>query len=383
MKFSIKLFLTTYLSLMASPSWAAYNVYVVNTEGNNISYFPSTNPLEQGIFSIPTSNGPYGLTITPDGLTAYVANSLSNTIVFFPLSDPNNYQQIPGFFQPVSIAITPDGLTAYVANISNGTITSFPLENPNDQTIISGFSHPGDLAITPDGLTMYVTDVTANAIVSFPLSDPSTITTLPTAFPSSFGDEGPGGIAITSDGLTVYVTPNDCDATAFISFPINDPSDVRTISIAPYHPAGYLDIPPDADIGYVGLGAGICFGTEIGSFPLSDPSNITRISGFNAPSGIATSTVPLPARNLSASQKRNQFAFESELFNQLQWEKSFGTITVAYNVYRNGTLIGTVSAGKPLRFQDHNRKPKVSYFYEVISINDQGIEGQATALTFP
>ena len=125
-------------------------------------------------------------------------------------------------------------------------------------------------------------------------------------------------------------------------------------------------------------------GNSIFVTTLANPASGSFIvsSKFVAPTGIATSPGPYPARNLTGFQKKVKFPFETELYNQLNWTASFGVATVAYKVYRNGTLIATVPATQ-LQFEDHDRKRGVSYFYEVFSVNAQGITGPAATLTLP
>ncbi len=67
---------------------------------------------------------PYYIAITPNGKTAYVANSNSGTVT--PISTATNKAgkaikvATPGL-SPVAIAITPNGKTAYAVNTSSGT----------------------------------------------------------------------------------------------------------------------------------------------------------------------------------------------------------------------------------------------------------------------
>ena len=65
---------------------------------------------------IPAGAGPDAIAITPDGKTAYVANSGSDTVT--PIETVTNTAgpPIPAGHEPGDIAITPDSKTAYVAN---------------------------------------------------------------------------------------------------------------------------------------------------------------------------------------------------------------------------------------------------------------------------
>ncbi|HLB53070.1 MAG TPA: beta-propeller fold lactonase family protein [Chlamydiales bacterium] len=362
-----------------------YTVYVSNTHTNDITYFPSNDVTDLNLITSLPLNSPFCMAIAPRGDIAYLANESNNNVIKFFLDNPSDYEIITGSFSsPTGIAITPDGTTAYVTNPANGTITSFPLSNPSDQTVISGLINPAGITISPNGQTAYVANGTGDNIISFPLANPSDQSVVPVTFPSGFGTEGPAGILISPDGSTLFVSPNSCDATVFIYFPIANPSDVTTITPSPYHPAGFFGLSPDGQTVYLGIGSGLCVvGEDIIRFPLNDPTLIEAISGFSAPTGIVTSPSALPPQNLSGKQKRNRFAFESELYNVLKWTDSFGIATAAYNVYRDGTLIATVPITASLRVEDHNRIPDVSYQYKVVSVNIQGIEGAFETITIP
>src|SRR5579862_4338480 len=90
-------------------------------------------------------------------ITVYVTNFRGGNIIYFPIDDPAMQTTIGDFGDPIDIAITPDGLTAYVADEFSGII-SFPLSNPSMRTTIPGFSSPASIKITPDGTTAYVSN---------------------------------------------------------------------------------------------------------------------------------------------------------------------------------------------------------------------------------
>lgn len=79
---------------------------------------------------------------------------------------------------------------------------------------------------------------------------------------------------------------------------------------------------------------------------------------------------PLPPSSIQGKQIKNQFLAQLDLVNIITWTAPTSGIAPAYyNIYRNdmNTLIGTVSANKPLRFEDHNRLKNVVYTYYVVS----------------
>src|SRR5262249_10135490 len=82
--------------------------------------------------------------------------------------------------QPFDIAFTPDGKTAWVANSSTNTVQPIDVLTQTLGTpipVIAG-SRPSGLAITPDGRTMYIAENRNPATVQ--LLDLATRTILPT-----------------------------------------------------------------------------------------------------------------------------------------------------------------------------------------------------------
>ena len=63
---------------------------------------------------------------------------------------------IPVGSSPSAIAITPDGMTAYVANSNVATVTPIDLTTNTPGTPIAVGINPEVIAITPDGTTVYV-----------------------------------------------------------------------------------------------------------------------------------------------------------------------------------------------------------------------------------
>ena len=80
--------------------------------------------------------GPYAIAITPDGKTAYVANS--GTVTPITTATDTAGTPITAGSDPYAIAITPDGKTAYVANNGSGTVT--PITTATDT---AGTADPG------------------------------------------------------------------------------------------------------------------------------------------------------------------------------------------------------------------------------------------------
>jgi len=208
-------------------------------------------------FSGPTNSQP--LALTADDAFLAVVNPDNNTVSFFDTrSDVNRkLAEVPVQVEPNGVAMMPDGLKAYVANTVSGTVTVIPLNIRNgvisrpSKHIVVG-TEPYGLALTPNGKKLYVSNSRSDSVS---VIDTATDTVTKTIF--GVGSE-PRGLAITNDGdtddneETVYVTQ-------FLSLPINGKVDgqddakaghVTVISTATDFVTGSVTINPIANTGF-------------------------------------------------------------------------------------------------------------------------------------
>lgn len=78
-----------------------------------------------------------------------------------------------------------------------------------------------------------------------------------------------------------------------------------------------------------------------------------------------------PPSNLQGVQKKNDFGFVYELYNQLTWSPSSSADIVGYMLSRDGTNIATLGANV-YNYQDHNRPQGVSTLYAVVAFDGNG-----------
>jgi len=78
-----------------------------------------------------------------------------------------------------------------------------------------------------------------------------------------------------------------------------------------------------------------------------------------------------PPSNLLGIQKKNDFGFEYELYNQLTWTASPSPETTGYLIYRNGEKIATVDAATHT-YQDHNQPRGVAEVYALVAFDGNG-----------
>lgn len=80
-----------------------------------------------------------------------------------------------------------------------------------------------------------------------------------------------------------------------------------------------------------------------------------------------------PPSNFQGKQKKNDFGFEYELYNELTWTPSPSTEVIGYFIYRNGNKIATVDAST-YTYQDHRRKKGASYTYAITAFDSDNSE---------
>jgi YVTN family beta-propeller protein len=225
---------------------------------------------------------PDAIAVTPDGRTAYVANSGSGTVTPIDVATDAAGPAITVGTDPQAIAVTPDDRTAYVANSGSGTVTPIDVATGVAGPPIQVGAYPRAMALTPDGRTLYVLNWESGSVTpiatatnqpgrpirtgSFPFATAiapdgrtayvanygsDTVTPIATATstpgrPIPAG-QAPDSIAITPDGRTMYVVDGDTDTVTPVATATGQPG--RPISVG-YAPAS-VTISGSGAVAYV------------------------------------------------------------------------------------------------------------------------------------
>jgi YVTN family beta-propeller protein len=189
--------------LFAVEGWAAPQAYVTNNRANGYITVIDTAFIDAAaavVGQIVVGNSPVRILISPDGRTAYVANSVGNpgtiSVIDLTAASPVAVNVAVGT-DPTALSITPDGSKLYVANNDAGTVSVVDTGTLQVATITVG-NGPNDILVTPDGARVIVVnqgDDTAMIIE----------TTTDTVVDTVNVSDDPRAIAITPDGQKAYI----------------------------------------------------------------------------------------------------------------------------------------------------------------------------------
>jgi DNA-binding beta-propeller fold protein YncE len=179
---------------------------------------------------------PFGIAVTADGTTAYVATggntpTSPNALVPIDVDTDTAGSPIPlgQGGDAIGVAVSPDNSTAFVAMEGNDTVVPVDLVAGAAGTPIQVPPHPAWLALTPDASTLLVTHV---ALGPTGLGEPAPANVTPidvatrTVLPDIDLGSQTTGVVITPDGSTAYVNVlADVDTQAAVV-----PIDVATLT---------------------------------------------------------------------------------------------------------------------------------------------------------
>jgi YVTN family beta-propeller protein len=408
---------------------------IVNFGSNNVTFL---NLSTFTTTVVPVGNAPTSIAIIPSGQFGFVTNSGSSSLTridlqtFATMTIPTGPGSIPSF-----IEITPDGNTALVTDDSNDSVVLFNPRTLTFGTRLFGFSLHGanlfpEIAITPDGTTAWVTNTSSNTI--------SSVINLNTASPTFGTNimvgTSPNGIAITPDGAQAYVSNATTNNETVVTFATASTIDIP-VGIEPTDPG---ITPDQAPVAYFSASAPVNnqiafdaspslsptgtiatyawdFGdgspivittsptishtyTHSGAFNVtltvtntagtSITQNFTGQVMLNNGGNSATLTQsitippppppppppPAPPSHFKNRRCADKFATQTEYINRLSWRASPDPTIVKYLLFRNGSLIATIPATSPLKFNDHDRPKNKVDTYTLIAVNASGMKSK-------
>ena len=257
-------------------------IYVTNLNTNAVSAINAKTHKVTVIRSTSGAfNGPLGIAVTPDGTTALVTNSLSNTVtpVTISTTPARIGRPIRVGSAPAAVAITPNGNVAYVTNFNSNTVTPINLRTtpPTPERAIAVGPGPWSIAASPDGKYVVVSNSESDS-VSIIIVATRSVTTL------HVGGR-PQATAIAPNGNTAYVA-NGTSITP-INLRVSPPVLERPIVLG-VSSVG-LAMTPDGTTAYSANADNTVTPIDLTVHP-PQPGTPVAIGALSQPDGIAVST---------------------------------------------------------------------------------------------
>ncbi|MFT4040703.1 MAG: NHL repeat-containing protein [Thermomicrobiales bacterium] len=187
---------------------------------------------------------PAGVAVTPNGLTAVVADTSNHRVSVWTRPDTTsvwantatfgaNGSGASQFNSPTGVSITPDGLFVAVADRLNSRASIWSRPNTGsaftNQTMATGaadLTYPRGVSLTPDAKTLLITDSYKDRVSVWTRPSPSSAFSNQTAFGTAGAGagnlEGPLGVALASNGLTAFVADTENSRVAVWTRPSPD-----------------------------------------------------------------------------------------------------------------------------------------------------------------
>lgn len=251
----------------------AGTILVTNLEHNSITAINPATGAVRAVFGAGL-NGPLGIAVAPDGRTAYVTNSLGNTVTPVDLTTTPFRVESPITVGsgPSAIAISPTGDVAYVSNFNSNTVTPIRLTSPaRAESPIAVGAGPWSIAVSADGRQVIVSNTEATSVS---VIDPATRST----HTINVGGR-PEAITVSPTGDTAYVVSNaqviplDLAVTpAVAETPISVPNKPVGIAIDPHGTTAYT-VNTDNTVTRIDLRshpAGVAGAVPVGSLSQAD-----------------------------------------------------------------------------------------------------------------
>jgi YVTN family beta-propeller protein len=191
-------------SAATDPTYYAY--VAAATGGEVIEVNLATASIAGEITGLDTDNG---VAITPDGSTAYIADSGQYYVIADNLTTGTKTQIEVGPY-PQDVAVAPNGSVVYATvtggDSGPGGSNVVAVINPATNTVTGDIqvgTAPRQVVFSPDSSTAWVT--TEDGIFEISTATSRVIRVIP----DSNDGSGPQGITVSPDGSTLYVTNND------------------------------------------------------------------------------------------------------------------------------------------------------------------------------
>ena len=129
-------------------------LYVVNTESNNISFIDPDKNLV--LATVGLHRAPFFVSVSSDGKRGYVANSGSANVSVLDLAERKVIATISVGGKPGVAEVSPDGKTVVVSNFADNSVSIIDANALRVRSTLPICSQPGQVAIMPDSSKAFV-----------------------------------------------------------------------------------------------------------------------------------------------------------------------------------------------------------------------------------
>jgi YVTN family beta-propeller protein len=181
--------------------------FVTNSDSDTVSVIDVATSAVVDTISV--GDSPHGVSVTPDGELAYVANLDDDDISIIDVASNTVVDSITGIDGPFGIVFTANGSKAYVSNYVGGGVTVVDVATATVTKTITGIQGPEGMALNPDGSRLFV----ASTIDFVGVIDTTTDTVVgPLISTGDFTTD----VVFTPDGEFVYASNNGSDDVSVI-----------------------------------------------------------------------------------------------------------------------------------------------------------------------
>ena len=195
----------------------------------SVIYTPENKPYEIFLSGIME---PYGIEISPDGNSLYVANNYNSTLSVIDISsisgtDMSGVTEIRSIDLgqgPLKVAVSPDGNFIYTTNFADNSISLIPTADMLSGITIPVGNNPIDLVTSPDGNYIYISNFSSAdvSIISAPMmSGTSPIWSGVTEVQRITVSKGPYGIDVSPDGKYIYVANKEAKQISIVQMSVD------------------------------------------------------------------------------------------------------------------------------------------------------------------
>jgi YVTN family beta-propeller protein len=262
------------------------------TETTSIS-LPTKNPSGQTINPYPAQ-----IAVTPDGARLVVADHLADAATVIKLSDGTSKTVAIGH-TPYGVTISPDGTTAYVTNQGAETVSVLDLTaaDPTVKSTITVGTHPNQLVLDSARNLLYVANSDSDDVSVVSTTAGKTVNTISLApYKGAAIGTNPDALALSADGGTLYVANSGNNDVAVVQ---TDKGKIKGLIPTGWYPTALVSTGDQLLVATAkGLGAG----------PNNGPGYPNPYSGSTAPDQYSGSMMAGTLSRVSLPIKQDQLA---------------------------------------------------------------------------